>query len=108
MAGHKDHVTAVAVSYATQLINMPFMLLGGSSGGGSGSSSPASSCSVQSGGKHLVVVSGSRDRQLIVWDAPTGSEIHTLIGHRGLITCLRLSTDGTVAVSGINPNFPPI
>ena len=91
MAGHNDHVTAVACTSAvTSSTTVP--------------SSPASQT------KWLTVVSGSRDRQLIVWDAVTGSEIHTLDGHRSSINCLRVSGDGTVVVSGMSFSlmFPSI
>lgn len=47
-----------------------------------------------------IVVSGSRDANLIVWDINTGEDRHTLTGHLGYVTCIRLSADGTLAVSG--------
>ncbi|CAK9825608.1 Protein qui-1 [Anthophora retusa] len=47
-----------------------------------------------------IVVSGSRDANLIVWDINTGNDLHTLKGHLDCITCVKLSGDGTLAVSG--------
>lgn len=81
MAGHSDHVTAVV---SAQVTNLPAV------------------SSVTAGSKQLVVVSGSRDGQLIVWDAQHGCEIHSdgMKGHRGAVTCLQVSADGSVLVSG--------
>lgn len=47
-----------------------------------------------------IVVSGSRDANLIVWDINTGADLHLLTGHLGYVTCVRLSGDGTLAASG--------
>lgn len=47
-----------------------------------------------------IVVSGSRDANLIVWDINTGADLHTLKGHLGFITCVKLSGDGSLAASG--------
>lgn len=47
-----------------------------------------------------IVVSGSKDANLIVWDINTGSDLHTLKGHLGYVTCVKLSCDGTLAASG--------
>lgn len=47
-----------------------------------------------------IVVSGSRDANLIIWDINTGSDLHTLKGHLGYITCVKLSGDGSLAASG--------
>lgn len=47
-----------------------------------------------------IVVSGSRDSNLIVWDINTGSDIHLLTGHLGCVTCVKVAGDGTIAVSG--------
>lgn len=47
-----------------------------------------------------IVISGSRDANLIVWDINTGADLHTLTGHLGYVTCVKLSGDGTLAVSG--------
>ena len=40
------------------------------------------------------VLSGSKDCNLILWDLHTGEEIHTLAGHLGPVTCVRVSADG--------------
>ena len=80
LAGHADHVTAVASAF-----NQSSSTLSGSSG-----------CL----NKELVVVSGSRDGQLIVWDAQHGSEIHSIKLHSSAVTSIRLSVDGTTFVSG--------
>jgi NACHT domain- and WD repeat-containing protein len=40
------------------------------------------------------VISGSKDCNLIVWDLHTGEEIHTLAGHLGPVTCVKVSADG--------------
>lgn len=81
MAGHSDHVTAVVSALVSSL--------------------PGPS-SVPTATKNLVVVSGSRDGQLIIWDAQHGCEIHSegMKRHRGAVTCLKVSTDGSVLVSG--------
>lgn len=47
-----------------------------------------------------LVVSGSRDANLIVWDINTGNDIHVLIGHLGYVTCVKVTGDGSLAVSG--------
>ncbi|XP_017797968.1 PREDICTED: NACHT domain- and WD repeat-containing protein 1 [Habropoda laboriosa] len=47
-----------------------------------------------------IVVSGSRDANLIVWDINTGNDLHTLKGHLDCITCVKLSGDGSLAASG--------
>jgi len=47
-----------------------------------------------------LVVSGSRDANLIVWDINTGSDIHVLTGHLGYVTCVKVTGDGSLAVSG--------
>lgn len=48
-----------------------------------------------------LVVSGSRDANLIVWDINTGNDIHILTGHLGYVTCVKVTGDGSLAVSGI-------
>lgn len=48
-----------------------------------------------------LVVSGSKDSNLIVWDMETGGEEHFLAGHLGCVTCVKLAGDGTVAMSGM-------
>lgn len=47
-----------------------------------------------------LVVSGSRDANLIVWDMETGDDLHLLQGHLGFVTCVKLAGDGSIAVSG--------
>lgn len=47
-----------------------------------------------------IVVSGSYDTNLIVWDINTGSDLHTLSAHLGYVTCVKVSADGTIAASG--------
>lgn len=47
-----------------------------------------------------LVVSGSKDANLICWDINTGNDVHTLSGHLGCVTCVRVSGDGSLAVSG--------
>jgi WD40 repeat protein len=47
-----------------------------------------------------LVVSGSRDANLIVWDILTGTDLHTLTAHLGYVTCVQVSADGTLAISG--------
>ena len=78
MVGHTGDVTAVVTAFTT---NMPH-------------------CSAPNGSKQLIVISGSRDFQLIVWDAATGSEIYILRRHQKPITCLTVSVDGSVLISG--------
>lgn len=46
------------------------------------------------------VISGSRDNNLIVWDINTGTDLHTLSAHLSYVTCVKLSGDGTIAISG--------
>lgn len=46
------------------------------------------------------VISGSRDNNLIVWDINTGADLHTLSAHLSYVTCVKLSGDGTIAISG--------
>lgn len=45
------------------------------------------------------VVSGSWDCNLIVWDINTGSDLHLLSGHLGKVTCVKVTGDGSIAVS---------
>lgn len=47
-----------------------------------------------------MVVSGSWDTNLIIWDIVTGDDLHLLNGHLGHVTCVKLAGDGTLAVSG--------
>lgn len=44
------------------------------------------------------VISGSKDCNLIVWDLHTGEEIHTLAGHLGPVTCVKVSADGKTKI----------
>lgn len=44
------------------------------------------------------VLSGSKDCNLILWDLHTGDEIHTLAGHLGSVTCVRVSADGEIFI----------
>lgn len=81
MVGHADAVTVVAAAQCTMHIS-------------------SSNSAINNLTRKWVVISGSRDNQLIVWDASTGSELHTLKGHRDAITCLRVTSDGSVAISG--------
>ena len=45
-----------------------------------------------------LIVSGSTDRTLKVWNADTGQCIHTLYGHTSTVRCMDIH--GKVAVSG--------
>lgn len=78
MAGHGDHVTVVV---AAHVANVPAL-------------------ANMANSKHLLVVSGSRDGQLIIWDAQHGCEIHSMRRHVSTVTCLKVTTDGSVVVSG--------
>lgn len=89
MAGHGDHVTAVV---AASVLSSP--------SGGPLERQSSNAGSANGPTKRLVVVSGSRDGQLIVWDAQHGSETHSMRRHTAAVTCLRASTDGSVLVSG--------
>ncbi|XP_041675589.1 NACHT domain- and WD repeat-containing protein 1 isoform X2 [Drosophila eugracilis] len=46
------------------------------------------------------VLSGSKDMNLIIWDLLTGEEVHTLAGHLGPVIGVKVSADGSTAVSG--------
>lgn len=46
------------------------------------------------------VISGSCDNNLIVWDINTGADLYTLSAHLSYVTCVKLSGDGTIAISG--------
>ncbi|KZS13781.1 putative WD repeat-containing protein 18 [Daphnia magna] len=78
MAGHGDHVTVVV---AAHVANVPAL-------------------ANMANSKHLLVVSGSRDGQLIIWDAQHGCEIHSMRRHVSTVTCLKVTSDGSVVVSG--------
>ncbi len=45
------------------------------------------------------IVSASEDKTLKVWDAATGSELRTLVGHTDTVTACAVSPDGTWIVS---------
>jgi WD40 repeat protein/serine/threonine protein kinase len=47
-----------------------------------------------------VVVSGSADRTVRVWDVAGGTELHRLTGHRYGVTCVAFSPDGKHLASG--------
>src|SRR5579863_4579034 len=47
-----------------------------------------------------MILSGSRDRTLILWDAATGERIRTFEGHDGGVTAVAFSPDGKSALSG--------
>ena len=102
MVGHTAHVTAVVASHVSTIV-------------GSGSGLPQASSSVknsaaaiaatasgngQQASRQLSIISGSADSCLIAWDPATGTEIFTFRGHRASVSCLRVSTDGSVLVSG--------
>lgn len=61
----------------------------------------AVSCVAVSVADKSQVVSGSYDNNLIVWDINTGADLHTLSAHLSYVTCVKLSGDGTIAISGI-------
>ena len=48
-----------------------------------------------------MVVSGSGDCNLIVWDLTTGNDNFKLRGHTETITCVKLTLDGSLAISGM-------
>ena len=47
-----------------------------------------------------MIVSGSRDKTLKLWDAQTGQETLTLKGHSRLVNSVSFSPDGKRIVSG--------
>ena len=51
-------------------------------------------------GSNRHVVSGSHDCKLLVWGLWTGAVEHQLTGHTGQVTCVKLTNDGSIAVSG--------
>lgn len=52
------------------------------------------------GNKRPLVVSGGCDREVKVWDAETGEQIHSLHGHSSTIRCLKVLDGRPIAVSG--------
>ena len=46
------------------------------------------------------VVSGSHDTRLLVWNLQTGDVEYQLLGHTGHVTAVRLTKDGSTAISG--------
>lgn len=46
------------------------------------------------------IVSGSNDNSIILWDAVSGRELHTLRGHTSRVTTVAFSVDGHTIVSG--------
>jgi katanin p80 WD40 repeat-containing subunit B1 len=47
-----------------------------------------------------ILVSGSLDTNVKVWDLRTKKSLHTLKSHAKPITCVDISTDGRVIASG--------
>ena len=47
-----------------------------------------------------LIVSGSYDKSVRVWDASTGDELKVLKGHRDFVTSVAFSPDGKQIVSG--------
>ena len=47
-----------------------------------------------------LLISGSKDHTIKVWDIATGQEIYTLIGHTGSVLTLVLTSDGKQVISG--------
>jgi WD40 repeat protein len=50
------------------------------------------------------IVSGSKDRTLKLWDAATGRELRTFIGHLDSVTSVAFSPDGRIIGSGSEDN----
>lgn len=46
------------------------------------------------------VISGSHDNTLIIWNLQAGSVKHVLHGHNSHVTCVKLTKDGSIAISG--------
>lgn len=51
------------------------------------------------------VISGSYDKRLLVWCLDTGEVEHQLIGHTDHVTSVKITRDGTIAISGLLPLF---
>jgi len=47
------------------------------------------------------VVSGSRDNGLLVWNLSTGTVEQELLGHSDQVTTVKVSKDGSIAISGM-------
>ncbi len=47
-----------------------------------------------------LILSGSLDKTLILWDAASGTALHELTGHTGAVLALAFSPDGRLAASG--------
>ena len=47
-----------------------------------------------------IILSGSYDGTARLWDATTGSELHTLTGHKGAVVNVAFSPDGTTVATG--------
>ncbi|XP_059226563.1 protein qui-1 isoform X1 [Stomoxys calcitrans] len=62
--------------------------------------SDAVTCAAVSVTNKTQVTSGSKDTNLIIWDLHTGEEIHTLAGHLAPVIGVKVSADGSTAVSG--------
>jgi WD40 repeat protein len=46
------------------------------------------------------IVSGSHDKRLLIWSLETGEVEHQLIGHTDYVTAVKITKDGTIAISG--------
>jgi WD40 repeat protein len=47
-----------------------------------------------------MLVSGSYDETIKIWNLSTGKEVHTLTGHKAEVNSVALSADGQMLVSG--------
>ncbi|HLA43565.1 MAG TPA: WD40 repeat domain-containing protein, partial [Aggregatilineales bacterium] len=47
-----------------------------------------------------LLVSGSRDREMRIWNAQSGELLNTLEGHEGILTRVAVSADGSLLASG--------
>ncbi|RKU30420.1 hypothetical protein C6497_04345 [Candidatus Poribacteria bacterium] len=47
-----------------------------------------------------IIVSGSGDRTIRLWDVDTGESIRTLSGHKGAVESVVFSPDGNTIASG--------
>ncbi|XP_059217588.1 protein qui-1-like [Stomoxys calcitrans] len=62
--------------------------------------SDAVTCAAVSVTNRTQVTSGSKDTNLIIWDLHAGEEIHTLAGHLAPVIGVKVSADGSTAVTG--------